>query len=193
VVRIGFEEAPVGSLPPGWAVSATNPAPQDAQWEVTREQDGNALTITSTRHAEKRTFNLLTTDLHPFKDGEVSVRLRANTGVIDQGGGLVWRFKDPANYYIARYNPLEENLRLYYVLESKRVMLGDAPNIKIPAGEWTILSVTHAGNHITVSLNGTKYLEADDVTFAEAGGVGFWSKADAATSFDDLTIKRTEP
>jgi len=37
-------------------------------------------------------------------------------------------------------------------------------------------------------LNGKKYLEAKDETFKEAGGVGFWTKADAASSFDDLRV-----
>ncbi len=41
--------------------------------------------------------------------------LRAHTGKEDQGGGLIWRRRDANNYYIARYNPLERNFRVYYV------------------------------------------------------------------------------
>ena len=36
---------------------------------------------------------------------------------MDQGGGPVWRYQDANNYYIARMNPLEDNYRVYKVVE----------------------------------------------------------------------------
>ncbi|MCH7557239.1 MAG: hypothetical protein IIB56_07250 [Planctomycetes bacterium] len=50
-------------------------------------------------------------------------------------------------------------------------------------------SALHRDDKIEGWLNGKKLLEATDMTFIEAGGVGVWTKADAATSFDDLTVK----
>lgn len=44
--------------------------------------------------------------------------------MIDQGGGVVWRARDSKNYYIARYNPLENNFRVYKVEAGRRVQLG---------------------------------------------------------------------
>jgi hypothetical protein len=35
--------------------------------------------------------------------------MKAVAGKEDQGGGLVWRAMDSNNYYVARYNPLEDN------------------------------------------------------------------------------------
>ena len=40
-------------------------------------------------------------------------------GKLDQGGGLVWRYKDANNYYIARMNPLEDNFRVYKEVAGK--------------------------------------------------------------------------
>lgn len=37
-------------------------------------------------------------------------------------------------------------------------------------------------------LSGDNLLKAADRTFAEAGGIGFWTKADAATSFAELIM-----
>jgi hypothetical protein len=38
------------------------------------------------------------------------------------------------------------------------------------------------------SLNGKKQLEAKDATFAKAGKIGLWTKADAQTYFDKIEI-----
>ncbi len=35
---------------------------------------------------------------------------------------------------------------------------------------------------------GKKYLDVKDLTFQEAGTMGLWTKADAQTEFDDLTV-----
>jgi hypothetical protein len=45
------------------------------------------------------------------------------------------------------------------------------------------------GAHIACYLDGTKYLEVEDSTFAEPGKIGLWSKADAQSYFDDLTAE----
>ena len=82
---------------------------------------------------------------------------------------------------------MEDNFRLYYVKDGTRKQLASA-TVKTPAGEWHVISVTHEGNHIVCSLNGRKLLDVTDDTFPDAGGVGFWTKADAATSFDDLKV-----
>jgi hypothetical protein len=46
-----------------------------------------------------------------------------------------------------------------------------------------------AGDRIACYLDGKKYLEARDATFARAGKVGLWTKADAQTHFDDLRVR----
>ena len=45
------------------------------------------------------------------------------------------------------------------------------------------------GNKITCSMNGKTMIESTDDTFISAGLIGFWTKADAVTYFDDLKIK----
>src|SRR5437763_11518129 len=110
--------------------------------------------------------NLLLT---PFQDGEIEVKVRANTGEEDQGGGLIWRVRDANNYYVARYNPLENNFRLYYVKNGNRTQIASARSINIKAGEWFSIKLIQHGTKIEGYLNGKKYLEATDETFKEAG------------------------
>ena len=114
------------------------------------------------------------------------MKLKAVAGEIDRGGGLVWRAKDAKNYYVARYNPLEDNYRVYKVEDGKRTMFKGE---KVPGDEkWHSLRVTMVGPKITCYFDGKQYLEAEDATFPGAGMIGLWSKADAQSYFDDLSI-----
>ncbi len=40
--------------------------------------------------------------------------------------------------------------------------------------------------------NDRKLFEVEDETFAEAGRIGLWTKADSVTYFDDLTVVRLD-
>jgi hypothetical protein len=122
-------------------------------------------------------------------DLEVSVAFKANEGKRDQGGGVVWRYQDSNNYYIARMNPLEDNFRVYKVVAGKRSPEFQNAEVKLAAGEWHNLKVRMVGDHVECFLDDKKYLDVTDGTFTKPGKVGLWTKADARTSFDNLTLK----
>lgn len=192
VVRVGFDDVAAGGLPDDFVVAGTNQQGPLASWEVQPDEMAptrpNVLRLTAPNHASGGTFNLCWNRELQFGDGSVAVRFRADDGVIDQGGGLVWRVRDADNYYIARMNPLESNYRLYVVKDGRRRQLASA-DVEIAAGEWHELSIRQEGDEIECFLDGTPRLQATDATFPDAGGVGFWTKADAATSFDDLIVE----
>ena len=154
------------------------------QWRVV-EADGGKVLAQQAKNPDD-TFNVCLAKDSDAKDLGVQVRFKAVAGELDQGGGVVWRAKDAKNYYIARYNPLEDNFRLYKVVAGKRTQLATA-DIKHTGG-WHMLRVTMRGEQIQCFYDGKKYLEVQDATFAEAGKIGLWSKADAQTYFDDLTL-----
>jgi hypothetical protein len=154
-------------------------------WEVAKDGDNQVLYQKAKN--DDSTFNVALAAGTSYKDLDLSVKLRAVAGEVDRGGGVVWRAKDKKNYYIARYNPLEDNFRVYKVEDGKRTQFASA---KVPGDEkWHTLRVTMAGSKITCYLDGRKHLEAEDSTFAEAGMIGLWSKADAQSYFDHLTVK----
>jgi hypothetical protein len=132
-------------------------------------------------------FNLVLVTGTKAKGVDLSVKMKAVAGETDQGGGLVWRAKDKSNYYLARFNPLEENYRLYKVQDGKRSLFLNA-DIKATPG-WHTLRVTMQGDEIECYFDGKKSLEHKDSTFAEAGMIGLWSKADAVTWFDNVALK----
>ncbi len=154
------------------------------RWEVAR--DGDSRVMAQLASSDDDTFNIALAEGTSVKDVDLRVRLKAVSGVNDQGGGLVWRARDAQNYYIARYNPLEDNFRVYKVENGERTLFKDA---KVPGDKaWHTLRVTMKGSKIACYLDGKLYLEADDATFPDAGKVGLWSKSDAKTYFDHLTI-----
>ncbi len=153
-------------------------------WEIAKEGDNRLLYQKA--KSEDATFNLALVGDTSYKDVDLSVKLRAVAGQLDRGGGVVWRAKDKKNYYICRYNPLEDNFRVYKVADGIRTMFKSA---KADGDEkWHFLRVTMVGPKITCFLDGQKLLEAEDSTFPDAGMIGLWSKADAQSYFDDLTV-----
>lgn len=120
-------------------------------------------------------------------DGHVEVKFRPIAGREDQAGGLVWRWKDGNNYYVARANALEGNVSLYYTQNGRRITIEyvDAP---VAAGVWHVLRVEFTGKHIRVLLNGKAYIDLDDGRIGGAGAIGVWTKADSTTRFDDFNF-----
>lgn len=188
----GFEDADLHGLPAGWKVEATKSRGPLATWEVVEDRaapgGSRVLALTAPNHRVRRTYNICWTDTVSFEDGEITLSFKANSGSIDQGGGPIWRVQDKDNYYVCRANPLESNFRVYRVENGQRTQLADAP-VEVATGEWQRIEIEQRGSHIVCRLNGDLLLEIDDATFPEAGGVGLWTKADAATAFDDIEIR----
>jgi hypothetical protein len=177
-----FDKDSVGKIAPGWDQASGN-------WQViadaTAPSKPNVLAQVSSDHTGS-TFNVAVANEPPLKDVTISVRSRAVAGQEDQGGGPVWRYRDLRNYYIARQNNLEDNYRVYKVVDGRRIQLGSA-DVRASTGTWHELKVTMIGDHIQCFFGGKKYLDVRDTTFKDAGKVGLWTKADAQTHFDDFT------
>jgi mono/diheme cytochrome c family protein len=168
-----------------WFVEATAQKGPLATWQIVDEkgpEGETAIALTKPNHTDAGTYNLLWDTKTQFKNGEIAVSLKSISGEEDQGGGLIWRAKDKNNYYVARFNPLEKNLRLYQVKDGKREKLASA-DVERAADQWSNLVVKQQDNAVSVTLNGQTLIKADVETFTEAGGIGLWTKADAATIF----------
>ncbi|MBI2919534.1 MAG: DUF1259 domain-containing protein [Planctomycetes bacterium] len=178
--RFDFDADAPGALPGGWKAEKGN-------WKVGEKgRAGRCLALADT--GGNSGFNLCWRADVGFQDGELEAQVRADAGEADQGGGVAWRVKDARNYYVARYNPLESNFRVYVVKDGTRKQLASAEGLGVKSGEWFRVRIEQRGDAIACFLNGKKLLEATDATFPEAGGVGLWSKADAASSFDDVVL-----
>jgi hypothetical protein len=187
---IVFGKDDAGKLPKGWKAEKTGTG-EGSVWKVVADKtapSGKGHVLAQTAAGPSALFNLCVATDTDYKDVDVSVAFKAVAGKRDQGGGIVWRYQDANNYYIARMNPLEDNYRLYRVVKGKRIQMETKEDVKVPTGTWHTLRITMTGNQIACYLDGKKYLEAKDDTYTKSGKIGLWSKADAQTYFDDLKI-----
>jgi hypothetical protein len=77
---------------------------------------------------------------------------------------------------------------IYYVKDGKRVMLGYTGKFEHKDG-WREFKINHTGDRIRAYLDGDMKLMVNAGNYIpKAGGVGLWTKADAATSFDNFII-----
>jgi len=179
-----FESDEVDKPPAGFEFAAMANMPA-GKWVVRKDGGAQVLAQTDADKTSGR-FALAVVKDSSFKDLKLSVRAKPISGEVDQAAGLVWRYKDPANYYLVRSNVLESNVRLYRVVNGNRIKFAGKEEVKLKAGEWHTLRVEHKGTAIQVFLNDGKLFEAEDKTFPDAGKIGLWTKADSVTWFDDL-------
>src|SRR5687768_3500962 len=125
-LNVNFDDGQAGATPQGWRIAATNGGDRPARWAVEQGKgpkgDSKVFSLVEpegtgplARLTSSNVYNIAWLPDARVRDVDASVAVRANTGSIDQGGGLIWRAKDADNYYIARYNPLERNFRIYFV------------------------------------------------------------------------------
>lgn len=100
----------------------------------------------------------------------------------------MFRYRDENNYYITRANALENNIRLYRVVNGRRQQFAGWDG-KVTSVVWHTYEVEAQGDHFQVFWDGQKVIDARDETFSGAGKVGVWTKADSVTYFDDLKIE----
>jgi len=181
-----FESDAADKAPAGFEFATTAKTPA-GNWIVRLDGGNKVLAQVDTDKTDRRFAMALVKDSF-FKDLKLSVRAKPISGDVDQAAGLVWRYKDPDNYYLVRSNALESNVRLYRVVNGNRTKFAGKDEVKLKAGEWHTLRVEHKGTAIKVYLGDEKLFEADDKTFPDAGKIGVWTKADSVTWFDDLAV-----
>ena len=186
---ISFDNDEVGEMPAGWSNYLTGKG-KLGKWGVRQDQDNKVLVQASQENFGYH-FDVIVWEESNYRDLQLSVKFKGVEGKEDQGGGPVWRYQDADNYYIARANPLENNFRVYKVVNGNRKQLASA-RIKIPSAEWHTIFIKMVGNHIECFYDGQKYLDVTDDTFKSSGKIGLWTKADAVTYFDDLQIGKIQ-
>jgi hypothetical protein len=166
------------------------------RWEIVADKTaagGRALAQLSANTAANR-FLVAIYQPTMFANGEVSARCKPVAGRVDQSCGLVIRAADARNYYIARSNALESNVRFYRVRNGERQQLATAENVRTPTGQWHTLTLRAEGNRYTVSVNGKALYTTADTSTAEPrpseGRAGLWVKSDSVTHFERFEVKQ---
>jgi hypothetical protein len=178
-----------GAEPADFAFWRTGQGP-DGQWTVVADPTaakGRAIAQISKDRTDYR-FPLAVYKAFSGKNLEISVRFKPVAGTVDEAGGVGLRLQTPDDYYVARANALENNVRFYRVVKGRREQLAGA-NTKVSANQWHTLALKAEGDRFTVSFDGKALISAQDGTFPDAGKVALWTKADSVTYFDTISIR----
>jgi len=156
------------------------------QW--TRRQSGGRQVLAQV--VETQPWAVAILEDQKFDDLDVAVRFRPVSGKEDASGGIILRAKDGKNYLLVRANALENNFRLYAIVNGKRSTLASARVTEPKLGEWHKIRVVAKGPKIQAYLDDEFLLDHEDKTFT-TGWVGLWTKADSVTEFADLEVTGT--
>jgi hypothetical protein len=187
---VTFDTAPLGKMPPGWTVAMTNEGAAP-HWEIRKDVSAPTQPYVLAQVSNDPAGNrspLAIFDALSVRDGDVSVRMKPVAGKGEQAGGLVFRYRDANNYYLARANALDNNVALYKVQNGRRIPLNAGVRHDIPSNAWSILKVSVRGSRFQVYVNHRRILEAVDSTFMSPGKFGLWTVGDSVTYFDDFRV-----
>ncbi|MBI3671013.1 MAG: hypothetical protein HY237_14690 [Acidobacteria bacterium] len=185
-----FDRDTQGKAPAGFTSALTGQG-HPGQWVVTKDSSApsppNVLAQTSTDKTDYR-FPLAIAEGTNYRDFVLRVKFKTISGTVDQGAGLVFRLKDKENYYVVRANALEDNFRLYRVVNGRRIQFAGA-NFRVTPQVWHEIRVEARGNEFKCYYDGQLGITAKDSTFVEARKIGVWTKADSVIYFDDLAVQ----
>jgi len=115
-------------------------------------------------------------------DGAVQVRLAH----VVQGAGVVFRYRDPANYWYVAATPTYASWAVVKVVAGHEESVANTGFS--PVGDGTTVAVRFEGATIKVALDGTVKAKVTDAALADAGGVGLAVRGPDAVKvrFDDF-------
>jgi len=190
VFMFNFDQDALGQAPTGFTSYASGDGPA-GKWlvqEMGGAPSGRQVVVQTDADPTRNRYPMLIADKGEYADLDVSVKGKAISGKVDQGIGLVFRFRDPKSYYVVRANALENNFRLYKMVEGRRQQFAEA-DVQVASGQWHSLRAVAQGDHIVCYFNGQKLIDTYDAAYSK-GKVGLWTKADSVTAFDDLTVAK---
>jgi hypothetical protein len=185
---VDLSTAGPGGLPDEFAVARTGKG-APAEWKVIDDAtapSGRVLAQIGGDRTDYR-FPLAIYQGVSAANLEVTVRVKAVGGEVDRAAGIAVRLADADNYYVVRANALEDNVNFYRVVKGVRREIEGA-RAKVSSDTWHTLGIRAEGDRFAVSFDGAHLFTASDRTFASAGKVALWTKADSVTRFDALTI-----
>lgn len=195
---INFDNAPLGKTPLGWTIPATNHG-TSPRWEIRKDPSARTqpyvfAPVGSDPHEQG--FSLAILNAMSLRDGDISVRFKPVSGQDDQGGGLVFRYRDERNYYLVRADARNRQVSVYRVENGRTIPIqprglpastfGVKHNI-LP-NTWSILKISVRGSWFQVYVNHRRILQADDSASPSSGKVGLLTVNDSVTYFDDFRV-----
>jgi hypothetical protein len=187
-IVVSFNDMTVGQPPLGFTTGLGGTGASSI-WRIEddpRAPRGKVLTQKSTDSSSLR-YPICIYDGIRTLNGDVTVSFNIVSGKIDQVAGIALRVTDSGNYYLARASAKDNAVTLSRFVGGTGSDLTSA-SVKVPSGTWQTLRFKIDRERLTVYLNGQQVIDWSDNRHTREGRVGLWTRADAVTMFDDLSI-----
>ncbi len=188
-----FDSSAPGMLPSSYVVGTLFDGRPAGEWKILitdRAKSASQVLAQVQPKGTDQTYKLLLLEGTDSANIDLEVSYLAVAGKADFGGGLMWRAKDDRNHYLLRASLVEQKIRLYRVVNGVQQIVKqiDRP---LPATGWHKLRVVQRGCEIKAMFDDAVLFKVCDNTYTR-GRIGLWTKADAVTYFDDLTLTLLE-
>jgi len=185
---VNFDSGQVGRAPSGWTFEIANRGA--ARWEIRKDQTAptGPYVLAEVSNAAGSGCPLAIYNALSLRDGDVSVRIKAVSGREDQAGGVLFRYRDPNNYYLARENASTHNVAIFKVENGQSRQITPTVPHDISPNTWNILKVSVRGNRFQVYMNHHRILQTWDNSYRGWGKVGLWTQSNSVTYFDDFRV-----
>jgi hypothetical protein len=185
-----FDGAAPGTLPEAFSVGTLFDGRPAGEWKIlitNRAKSASQVLAQVTSKGADQAYKLVLLDGTANSNMDVEVSFLAVSGKADLGGGLIWRAKDDRNYYLLQASAVEQNVRLYRVVNGARHLV---KNHNRPIGQsgWHTLRVIQHGCVMQIRYDNEPLFQLCEQTF-DQGRIGLWTKSDAVTYFDDLHLR----
>src|SRR5207244_10754306 len=154
-------------------LGAENPKWKFAAGQWVRRASGGRQVLAQT--AATQPWAVAVLEDQKVADVDVSVSFRPVSGKEDASGGIIFRAKDGRNYFLVRANALENNFRLYTIVNGKRSTVASARVEEPKLGTWHTIRVIATGSRVRASLDNAALLDHEDQTFTD-GWDALWTK-----------------
>jgi hypothetical protein len=183
-----FDKDRVGVAPAGFDFVRAGEG-KVGRWvvEVSKDKGRGQILVQREHEPQKKRFLLALADAPPLADATLRLKCKPVAGRVDQGCGIAFRYQGEGDYYLARLDAAEQNVRLYAVKAGVRIRLTEFPT-KIAPFAWHELVVYAKGDRLVVFLDGLAVTDVHDRQLPQAGRVGIWTKSDALVELDDFVV-----
>jgi hypothetical protein len=203
-MRFNFSDFPLGEAPTNFQ-SVLVGGGRPTAWKILMDEAPSAFAPLTARAANTASrpvmaqtsmdgsderFPILLLSGEIFRSFKFTTRIKMVDGLTEQMAGVVFRFQNASNYYVARASALGKNVRFYKVVNGLRSdPIG--PAVALGIGTWHTLAVQCEGNQISIFFDDKPIIPAlGDNTFTE-GRLGFVTKSDAVSYFADPAVDYT--
>ena len=118
----------------------------------------------------------------------MSIRIKPMAGSGGQTGGLVWRYRDPLNYYVVRANAADKTIAVFRVQNGQSTAIANPARLEVGANAWSILKISARGTKFQVYMDHRRVLEGQDAAFLGPGKVGLCTVDESEVYFDDFRV-----